>query len=143
MFHESAVVSRFEALRSEATPLVGRNEELDLLLRRWQQAKGGEGRVVLVSGEAGIGKSRLTAALWHAIRDDSHTRLRYFCSPYHQDSALHPFITQLERAALFAREDTVEEKLGKLRELLAPDTRGDDEFELVAELLSLPVLADT
>jgi len=98
VFHESAVVSRFEALRSEATPLVGRNEELDLLLRRWQQAKGGEGRVVLVSGEPGIGKSRLTAALSHAIRDDSHTRLRYFCSPYHQDSALHPFITQLERA---------------------------------------------
>jgi len=108
------------------------------LLRRWQQAKGGEGRVVLVSGEPGIGKSRLTAALSQAIRDDPHTRLRYFCSPHHQDSALHPFITQLERAARFAREDTVEEKLGKLRELLAPDTRGDDEFELVAELLSLP-----
>jgi len=138
VFHESTVVSRFEALRSEATPLVGRNEELHLLLRRWQQAKGGEGRVVLVSGEPGIGKSRLTAALSQAIRDDPHTRLRYFCSPHHQDSALHPFITQLERAARFAREDTVEEKLGKLRELLAPDTRGDDEFELVAELLSLP-----
>ena len=138
VFGESAVVSRFEALRSEATPLVGRDEELDLLLRRWQQAKAGEGRVVLISGEPGIGKSRLTAALSQAIRDDLHTRLRYFCSPYHQDSALNPFITQLERAAGFAREDTVEEKLGKLRELFAPEMRGDDEFELVAELLSLP-----
>jgi predicted ATPase len=138
VFHESAVVSRFEALRSETTPLVGRNEELDLLLRRWQQTRGGEGRVALVSGEPGIGKSRLTAALSQAICGDPHTRLRYFCSPYHQDSALHPFITQLERAARFAREDTVEEKLGKLRELLARDTRGGDEFELVAELLSLP-----
>src|SRR5262249_20640634 len=83
---ESGVVSRFEALRSEATPLVGRDEELDLLLRRWQQAKGGEGRVVLLTGEPGIGKSRLTAALSERIESDQHTRLRYFCSPHHQDS---------------------------------------------------------
>jgi class 3 adenylate cyclase len=89
---ESGVVSRFEALRSEATPLIGRDEELDLLLRRWQQAKAGEGRVVLVSGEPGIGKSRLTAALSQRIASETHTRLRYFCSPYHQDSALYPFI---------------------------------------------------
>jgi class 3 adenylate cyclase len=135
---ESGVLSRFEALRSEATALVGRDEELDVLLRRWQQARAGEGRVVLLSGEPGIGKSRLSAALSQAICDGPHTRLRYFCSPYHQDSALHPFILQLERAAGFARDDTVEEKLGKLRELIAPDTQGDDEFELVAELLSLP-----
>jgi class 3 adenylate cyclase len=101
---ESGVLSRFEALRSEATPLVGRDEELELLLRRWQQAKTGEGRVVLVSGEPGIGKSRLTAALSQSIQSDQHTRLRYFCSPHHQDSALYPFITQLERAAAFARE---------------------------------------
>jgi predicted ATPase len=93
---------------------------------------------VLLSGEPGIGKSRLSVALSQAIRDDPHTRLRYFCSPYHQDSALFPFIVQLERAAGFARDDTVEEKHGKLRELLAPTTRGDDEFELLAELLSLP-----
>jgi class 3 adenylate cyclase/predicted ATPase len=135
---ESGVVSRFEALRSEATPLVGRDEERDLLLRRWQQAKAGEGRVVLISGEPGIGKSRLTAALSQAIESELHTRLRYFCSPYHQDSALHPFIAQLERAAGFARDDTVEEKLGKLRALLAPAAPGDDEIALVAELLSLP-----
>jgi len=105
---ESAVLSRFEALRSEATPLVGRDEELDLLLRRWQQATTGEGRVVLISGEPGIGKSRLTAALSQAIRADRHTRLRYFCSPHHQDSALYPFIAQLEHAARFARDDTAQ-----------------------------------
>jgi class 3 adenylate cyclase/predicted ATPase len=138
---ESGVVSRFEALRSEAAPLVGRDEELELLLRRWQQAKAGEGRIVLISGEPGIGKSRLTAALSERIAGDPHTRLRYFCSPHHQDSALHPFITQLERAAGFARDDAVEQKLGKLRELLASGARSDDEIELLAELLSLPSTA--
>jgi class 3 adenylate cyclase/tetratricopeptide (TPR) repeat protein len=138
---ESGVLSRFEALRSEATPLVGRDEELDLLLRRWQQAKVGEGRVVLVSGEPGIGKSRLTAALSQRIAGEAHTRMRYFCSPYHQDSALYPFIVQLERAAGFARDDTAEQKLGKLRELLAPAARDSDEIELLAELLSLPNVA--
>jgi class 3 adenylate cyclase len=135
---ESGVLSRFEALRSAATPLVGRDEELDLLLRRWQRAKAGEGRVVLISGEPGIGKSRLGAALSQAIQSEPHTRLRYFCSPHHQDSALYPFIIQLERAAGFARDDSVEEKLGKLRGLLAPGARGDNEIKLLAELLSLP-----
>src|ERR1700730_7373374 len=134
---ESGVVSRFEALRSEATPLVGRDEELDLLVRRWHQAKAGEGRVVLVSGEPGIGKSRITAALSQAIEGEPLTRLRYFCSPHHQDSALYPFIVQLERAARFARGDSVEQKLAKLQGLLAAGVRGD-EIELLAELLSLP-----
>ena len=83
---ESGEVSRFEALRSAATPLVGRDEELELLLRRWQQAKGREGRVALISGEPGIGKSRLTAALSERIEAEPHTRLCYFCSPHHQDS---------------------------------------------------------
>ena len=134
---ESGVVSRFEALRSEATPLIGRDEELDLLLRRWRQAKAGEGRVVLVSGEPGIGKSRLSAALSQAIQSEPHTRLRYFCSPYHQDSALYPTIVQLERAAGFARDDTVEQKIGKFGALFAPGARGD-EIALLAELLCLP-----
>jgi class 3 adenylate cyclase/tetratricopeptide (TPR) repeat protein len=138
---ESSVSSRFEALRSTAAPLVGRDEELDLLLRRWQQAKAGEGRVVLISGEPGIGKSRLTAELAERIASEPHTRLRHFCSPYHQDSALHPFISQLERAAGFGRGDTAEAKLRKLRELLAPGARGNDEIELLGELLSLPSLA--
>jgi len=135
---ESLVVSRFEALRSQAASLVGRDEELDLLLRRWQQAKAGEGQVVLIAGEPGIGKSRLTAALSERIESEPHTRLRYFCSPHHQDSALYPFITQLERAARFTHRDTVAEKLDKLRNLLASGTRSDDEIQLVAELLSLP-----
>jgi len=135
---ESRVLSRFEALRSEATPFIGRDKELELLLRCWQQAKAGKGRVVLVSGEPGIGKSRLTAALSQTIRGDHHTRLRFFCSPHHQDSALYPFIAQLERAAEFARDDTVEEKVGKLRELLRPGAHEGDEIELMAELLSLP-----
>jgi class 3 adenylate cyclase/tetratricopeptide (TPR) repeat protein len=138
VLRESAVVSRFEALRSEATPLVGRDEELDLLLRLWQHAKAGEGQIVLVSGEPGIGKSRLGAAVSQRIDREPHTRLRYFCSPYHQDSPLYPFSLQLERAAGFARDDTVEQKLSKLGALLAPAAPGDDEVALVAELLSLP-----
>src|SRR6516225_4344718 len=135
---ESGVLSRFEALRSGTMPLVGRAEELELLIRRWQQAKTGEGRVVLIAGEPGIGKSRLTAALSAHIGTEAHTRLRYFCSPHDQDSALHPFIAQLERAAGFARDDTVEAKLGKLRALLAPGSRNDDDITLLNELLSLP-----
>ena len=94
----SAVESRFDALRAgDLTPLIGREEELDLLLRRWQRATLGEGQVVLLSGEPGIGKSRLTAALRERLENEPHTRLRYFCSPHHQDSALHPFIAHLER----------------------------------------------
>src|SRR6266403_5119034 len=135
---ESGMLSRFEALRSGEAPLVGRDEELDLLLRRWEQAKTREGRVVLISGEPGIGKSRLTAALSEHIETEPHTRVRYFCSPHHQDSALYPFIAQLERAAGFTRDDAVEEKLGKLRALLAPGARDDDDIALLSELLSLP-----
>jgi hypothetical protein len=131
-------LSRFEALRSGTTPLVGRDEEVELLLRRWHQAKTGEGRVVLISGEPGIGKSRLTAALSEHIETEPHTRLRYFCSPHHQDSALYPFIAQLERAAGFARDDTVEARLDKLRALLASGTRDDGDIALLSELLSLP-----
>jgi class 3 adenylate cyclase/tetratricopeptide (TPR) repeat protein len=135
----SSVESRFEALHeSGLTKLVGREEELELLLRRWSRAKAGEGQVVLLSGEPGIGKSRLTAALMEQLIGEPHTRLRYFCSPYHQDSALYPFIAQLERASGFARDDPVEEKLGKLRALLAPGSQHDDDVALLSELLSLP-----
>src|SRR5262249_55395718 len=110
----SAIESRFEALHGATlTPLVGREEQIDLLLRQWHRAKGGEGRVVLLSGEPGIGKSRLTAALDERIENEPHIRIRYFCSPQRQDSALHPFIAQLERAAGFEREDTPEVKLDK------------------------------
>jgi class 3 adenylate cyclase len=135
---EGGTVSRFEALRSAATPLVGREEELDLLRRRWERAKTSEGRVVLISGEAGIGKSRLAAAIYEATEHEPRTRLRWFCSPHHQDSALHPTIVQLESAAGFARDDS-ETKRMKLRELL--HDADADEFELIAELLSLPNVA--
>lgn len=134
---ESAVESRFEALHGTApTPLVGREEEVDLLQRYWHRAKSGEGRVVLLSGEPGIGKSRLTVTLQERIENEPHSRLRYFCSPHHQDSALHPTIAQLERAAGLERDDPSERKLDKLAALLAPSSPEDG--ALLAELLSLP-----
>ncbi len=133
---ESGVASRFEALRAGETPLVGRDEEIDLLLRRWAQAKAGEGRVVLISAEPGIGKSRLAEAVEERIAAEPHTRLRYSCSPHHQDSALYPVIGQLERAAGFSRDDTAPAKQQKLATLLADSP--PDELSLVAELLSLP-----
>jgi AAA ATPase domain len=92
--------SRFEALHTcGLTALVGREEELEMLLRRWSKVKAGEGQVVLLSGEAGIGKSRLAAALLERLTSEPHTRLRYFCSPQHADSALYPIIRRMERAA--------------------------------------------
>ena len=111
----ASVESRFEALHASGlTELVGREEELELLLRRWSKAKSGEGQVVLLSGEPGIGKSRLTAALLERLAGEPHTRLRYFCSPQHTDSALYPIIGQMERAAGFAHDDTAQAKLDKL-----------------------------
>ncbi len=135
----SGVESRFEALRGGAlTPLVGRDEEIDLLLRRWARAKAGSGQVVLISGEAGLGKSRIVAALDGHVHAELHLRLRYFCSPYHQDSALFPFIDQFGRAARFAREDPPVARLKKLEELLARAAPPDEDVALLADLLSLP-----
>ena len=135
----SSVESRFEALHgSGLTALVGREEELELLLRRWSRAKTGEGQVVLLSGEAGIGKSRLTAALLERLADEPHTRLRYFCSPQHTDSALYPIINQMERAAGLAHDDTPQAKLDKLDALLAQTSTSKQDAALFAEMLSLP-----
>src|SRR5215813_12315181 len=123
---ESAVESRFEAQHEIAlTPLIGREEELDLLRRRWRQAEEGEGRVLLLVGEAGIGKSRLTRALLEGLPSEPHLRLRYFCSPHHRDSALFPVISQIEYAAGFLRDDTAEQKLAKLDALLARAAAAD------------------
>jgi predicted ATPase len=115
----STVDSRFEALRATTTPLVGREEEIDLLLRRWEHAQHGDGQAVLISGEPGIGKSRIAQTIVERLSGEQHTRLRYFCSPHYQDSALYPSITQLERAAGFRREDTPEQRLAKLEAVLS------------------------
>jgi class 3 adenylate cyclase/predicted ATPase len=135
----SAVASRFEALRGSAlTRLVGRDEEIDLLLRRWARAKAGDGQIVLISGEAGLGKSRITEALEECLHAEPHLRLRYFCSPYHQNSALFPFIDQLRYAAGFARDDPPAARLEKLEALLARAAPPDEDVALLADLLSSP-----
>ena len=135
----ASVESRFEALHASGlTALVGREEELDLLLRRWSKAKTGEGQVVLLSGEAGIGKSRLTAALLEHLDTEPHTRLRYFCSPQHTDSAFYPIISQMERAAGFVHDDIPQAKLDKLDVVLAQTSTSKQDAALFAEMLSLP-----
>jgi class 3 adenylate cyclase/tetratricopeptide (TPR) repeat protein len=135
----SAAESRFEALRASTMPLVGRGEEIDLLLRRWEQAKGGEGSVVLLTGEPGIGKSRIAETVLERLSGEPHTRLRHFCSPHHQDTALYPSITQLERAAGFRRDDTDEQRLTKLEAVLALAANDLGEaVPLLAGLLSIP-----
>ena len=101
-------------------------------------AKTGQGQVVLLSGEPGIGKSRLTAALLERIAAEPHTRLRYFCSPQHTDSALYPIISQMERAAGFAHDDKAKPKLDKLDALLAQSFTPPQDAALLAEMLSLP-----
>jgi predicted ATPase/class 3 adenylate cyclase len=131
--------SRFEALRtSDLTALVGREEELQLLLRRWSRAKAGLGQVVLLSGEAGIGKSRLAAELLETIANEPHTRLRYSCSPQHIDSAFYPIINQLKRAAGLAGDAAPQAKVDRLDALLATVSTSKQDAALLAELLSLP-----
>jgi class 3 adenylate cyclase len=135
----ASVEGRFDAMHASGlTDLVGREEELDLLLRRWSKAKSGDGQVVLLSGEAGIGKSRLTAALLERLATEPHTRLRYFCSPQHTDSVLYPVISQLERVARLAHDDTAQAKLDKLDTLLAQSSTPREDVVLFAEMLSLP-----
>src|SRR5436190_17052842 len=135
----SSVASRFEALHATGlTALVGRSEESEMLLRRWSRAKAGEGQVVLLSGEAGIGKSRLTATLLERLASEPHTRLRYFCSPQHADSAFYPIIGQLERAAGLTHEHTPQARLDKLEALLAQTSTSRQDAALIAEMLSLP-----
>jgi len=131
--------SRFEAVRTRLTDLIGRDDEIRFLIERQHLAWKGEGQIVLITGEPGIGKSRLAAALAEHIKSEPHTRLRYQCSPYHTNSALYPFIAQLERAAAFRPDDTAEQKLDKLEAILAIDTsRVQAATTLFAALLSIP-----
>jgi class 3 adenylate cyclase len=136
----AASESRFEAVRRvNLTDLVGREDEIDFLLERQRVAWTGEGQIVLISGEPGIGKSRLAAALAERIAGKPHTRLRYQCSPYHTNSALRPFIAQLERAAGFKADDTSEQCLDKLEAVLAMGaSRIEGVAPLFAALLSIP-----
>lgn len=136
----SAVKSRFEAFHATTQiPLVGREEEIELLLRRWARAKAGNGQVVLLAGESGIGKSRVATALQEMLEDEPHATLLWFCSPYRQDSALHPMISHLEHAAQFDRDDSPEDKLNKLKTALAQPSTSSQDLMLLAELLSIPI----
>jgi DNA-binding winged helix-turn-helix (wHTH) protein/tetratricopeptide (TPR) repeat protein len=137
---ESTVGGRFEALRGpDASPLLGRDEELDLLRRRWEQARGGSGRVVLLTGESGIGKSRLTRAIRDQLMAQQHSVVVFQCTPHEQDSALHPIITSLARAAGIEADDDAESKLGKLEGLLeGPAPSPPEHLAILATLLSIP-----
>ncbi|SIO62151.1 Predicted ATPase [Bradyrhizobium erythrophlei] len=136
---KTAVTSRSHALQScDLLPLIGRDEEMELLLRRWERARSGEGQVVLLSGEAGIGKSRLTVALLEQLAREPHIRLRYFCSPQHTDSTLYPVIGEMLRAAGFAHDDSQQAKMDKLDALLAQSSTPPQDAALFAEMLSLP-----
>jgi class 3 adenylate cyclase/tetratricopeptide (TPR) repeat protein len=137
----SGVQSRFEAMQMHKTklpPLFGREEEIDLLLRRWRHATQDEGRVVLLTGEPGIGKSHIALALGERLQGEPHITLRYFCSAHHTNSALFPFIGQLEHAAGFERSDSPTEKLSKLDSLVAQSTADPEHVAVLANLLALP-----
>jgi class 3 adenylate cyclase/predicted ATPase len=135
-----AVGSRFEALHGSAlSSFIGRDEEIDLLLRRWARVESGNGQVVFISGEPGIGKSRIAVELEKRLHVAPHIHLHYRCSPYHQDSPLFPFIDQLGRVSGFGNDDSPAVKLDKLKALLARAAPPDEDFNLIADLLSLPV----
>jgi len=136
----SGVESRFEAQhKTRLTPLIGRDEEIELLLRRWQRCTHGEGCVVVLTGEPGIGKSHIALALEERLQAEPHITVRHFCSAHHTNSALHPFIRQLERVARFERSDSPAEKFAKLETLLLRSGADADRVvSPLANLLSLP-----
>jgi len=139
---EGIVDSRYEALRSGEIALVNRTEELELLLHRWEQVRAGEGRAVLLLGEAGVGKSRLIAALEQNVREVPHAVIHWLCSPLFQDTPLYPVIRQIERSAKLLRDDSPAVKLDKLRNWLATGDRSETEIEadvdIIAYFLSIP-----
>ena len=139
VLRQAQVESRFEALdRWGSSSLVGREDELELLTRRWEQTQQGSGRVVLVIGEPGIGKSRLVQSLRDRIGSEP-MQIVFHCSPHHQDSALHPVIGRLSRASGIERDDSAGTKLAKLEALLAQSGASDpDDVALLSSLLSIP-----
>jgi len=140
VLREAAVASRFAGRAVRSGPFIGRVQEMALLLDRWQLAKEGEGQVVFLSGEPGMGKSRMVDVLEERIAGDSYYHLIFQCSPYHTNSALYPVIRQFERSASFALEDSAAVKLEKLEGLLtATDNLSDSTRNLLAELLSIPL----
>lgn len=132
--------SRFDAAHAyQLSPLVGRDEQFEILLRRWRLARDGDGQVVLMSGDAGIGKSRIIQALRERLYDEPHFNLRHQCSQYHENSALYPISSRLERAMGYKREDSDAVKLNLLEELLGQATDKPAEIApLFAALLSIP-----
>jgi class 3 adenylate cyclase/tetratricopeptide (TPR) repeat protein len=135
----TGVASRFEAMhKTKLPPLFGREEEIELLMRRWRYATQGEGRVVVLTGEPGIGKSHIALALGEWLQSEPHITLRYFCSAHHTNSALFPFISELERTAGFERSDSPAEKLSKLDALLTPSTAEPEHVAVLAKLFAFP-----
>jgi class 3 adenylate cyclase/tetratricopeptide (TPR) repeat protein len=135
----SGVESRFDAMhRAKLPPLFGRDEQTELLLRRWRHAAQGEGQVVVLTGEPGIGKSHIALALNERLQSEPHTTLRYFCSAHHTNSALFPIIGQLERSASFERGDSPAQKVSKLDALVAQSTADPEHVEVLADLFALP-----
>ena len=140
MHRPTTLSGRSEALFATApTPIVGRTKELDFLLDQWRRTVTGDGRVVLLSGEPGIGKSRLLAALEERLTGQRHFSLRYFCSPHHQDDALYPIISRWERELGFGRNDTPDDKLRKLESLVASRGLAPEGLPLLAAMLSIPL----
>ncbi len=141
VLREASVESRFAAIRTGGNlPLIGRTHEMGLMLERWRQARSGEGQIVTVVGEAGIGKSRIAEAVQEALAGEPHARVHLQCSPYHSDSALYPVIQHLARAARFAAADSPGDKIEKLTALFSARAKSDAAaIPLLAELLSIPV----
>ena len=138
---ERQASTRFEAVHGRALfPIVGREAEIALLRERWQSARAGEGQVVLLCADAGMGKSRVAQVLRDHIAADGRRALRFQCSPYHRNSALHPIIVQLQHAAGIKPHDTPEARLQKLEALTNPEALPalNEDVALLASLLSIP-----
>ncbi|HET7595279.1 MAG TPA: AAA family ATPase, partial [Stellaceae bacterium] len=138
VIRESGGHSRFEALRTRSfRPLIGRNIEIALLLDRWEKAQSGEGQVVLLVGQPGVGKSRLAHAMAKQLAEPDLPQLHYYCSPFHANSALYPILEQLKRAAGFAHDDTADDRLTKLEALADRFGQSRDAIPLLAHLMSI------